>query len=470
MGKSKKMELRVFVSDFLAMTLSYAIASFFYLFVFKDSLSFLKSSFWQTYSIFVISFFFSEFFTLSKNRMFLKRTRLEELYNVIKNVSLISIAFATFTFAFGYSIEVSRGVFLVTGILNILIGYMLRLVLRRMHAKISSKNKQKILVVTTESKARLMKIRELIDEDHSIDIIGFAIIDKNCVGDIINNFQVRANKENLLQFTQLEIVDSVLFLLDNEDFEEIEDTISDMQSMGIIINFAATALQRVAHFNTSLNFIGTLPVVSYSESLPTDESLIIKRGIDILGGLVGSAIAVLFFIIVGPIIKIESKGPILFVQKRVGKNGRYFNMYKFRSMCNDAEAKKKDLLEQNEVDGHMFKLTNDPRVTRIGKIIRATSIDELPQFFNVLKGDMSLVGTRPPTVEEFKSYSAHHKRRLSMKPGITGVWQVSGRSNIKNFEEVVRLDTEYIDNYTLVNDFKIIAKTVIVVIAKVGSK
>ena len=145
-------------------------------------------------------------------------------------------------------------------------------------------------------------------------------------------------------------------------------------------------------------------------------------------------------------------------------------MYKFRTMCPDAEQKLKDLMEHNEKDGPVFKMKNDPRITRVGKFLRKTSIDELPQFFDVLRGDMSLVGTRPPTVDEYKQYESHHKRRLSMKPGITGLWQVSGRSNIEDFEEVVKLDVTYIDNWSLWNDVKILFKTVYVVFAGRGAK
>ena len=139
-------------------------------------------------------------------------------------------------------------------------------------------------------------------------------------------------------------------------------------------------------------------------------------------------------------------------------------------MYKDAEERKKALMDRNEMTGYMFKLSDDPRITKVGRFIRKTSIDELPQFFNVLKGDMSLVGTRPPTVNEFEKYAFHHKRRLSMKPGITGLWQVSGRSDITDFEEVVKLDLEYIDNWSLVLDLKILMKTIAVVFTKKGSR
>ena len=164
-------------------------------------------------------------------------------------------------------------------------------------------------------------------------------------------------------------------------------------------------------------------------------------------------------IFVGPAIMIESPGPIFFKQKRVGKNGRYFEIYKFRSMYMDAEERKKDLMAQNEMSGLMFKMKDDPRITKVGKFIRKTSIDELPQFINVLKGDMSLVGTRPPTVAEFKQYQGH-RARLATKPGITGMWQAYGRKTVSDFEEIVKMDLNYIDNWSIMLDIKILFKTV----------
>ena len=151
-------------------------------------------------------------------------------------------------------------------------------------------------------------------------------------------------------------------------------------------------------------------------------------------------------------------------------NGRRFKIYKFRSMYMDAEERKKELMAQNEMNGLMFKIKDDPRITKIGKFIRKTSIDEFPQFLNVLKGEMSLVGTRPPTEDEFLQYEERHKRRLSLKPGITGMWQVSGRSDIQDFEDVVKLDCEYIDNWSLGLDIKILIQTVLVVLGKRGAE
>jgi len=207
-----------------------------------------------------------------------------------------------------------------------------------------------------------------------------------------------------------------------------------------------------------------------------------KRMMDILGGLIGCLLTLVLVVIIGPIIYIKSPGPIFFSQTRVGKNGKQFKMYKFRSMYLDAEERKAELMAQNRVDsGLMFKLDYDPRIIGcekrpdgtikkgIGNFIRDYSLDEFPQFWNCLKGDISLVGTRPPTVDEWEKYELHHRVRLAIKPGITGMWQVSGRSKITDFEQVVELDKQYIKNWTLWLDIKLICKTVVTVLRKDGS-
>ena len=216
--------------------------------------------------------------------------------------------------------------------------------------------------------------------------------------------------------------------------------------------------------------LGLYRVLTYGPRIFRPSELILKRVMDILGAAVGICLTVLIGLFVVPAIKLESPGPAVFKQTRIGKNGRKFSIYKFRSMYMDAEERKKELMKQNEMDGLMFKMKDDPRITKVGKFIRKTSIDELPQFFNVLRGDMSLVGTRPPTVDEFERYEEHHKRRLSLRPGITGMWQVSGRSDIQNFEDVVRLDLEYIDNWSVWLDIKILFQTVFVVLLHRGAE
>lgn len=195
--------------------------------------------------------------------------------------------------------------------------------------------------------------------------------------------------------------------------------------------------------------------------------LISKRILDIFGAIIGLIVLSILLVLVALLIKIEDpKGPIFFSQKRVGKNGKEFKMYKFRSMVTDAEEKLVELLEYNEIDGAMFKMKDDPRVTRVGKFIRKTSIDELPQLFNVLKGDMSLVGPRPPLPREVAEYSNYHMQRLLVTPGCTGVWQASARNSV-GFEEMVELDLYYIRNRSFWFDLRIIFKTITVLF---GSK
>lgn len=196
---------------------------------------------------------------------------------------------------------------------------------------------------------------------------------------------------------------------------------------------------------------------------------IIKRLIDIVGSFVGLTLLTPLFLIVAILMKKEEpKGPIFFSQTRVGKNEKEFKIFKFRSMCVDAEEKLIELLKHNEVEGAMFKMKDDPRITKIGKFIRKTSIDELPQLWNVLKGDMSLVGPRPPLIREVMEYSKYDKQRLLVKPGCTGLWQVSGRNEV-GFNEMVALDIYYIKHLSLLNDIKIIFKTLGIMIRPNGA-
>ena len=227
--------------------------------------------------------------------------------------------------------------------------------------------------------------------------------------------------------------------------------------------------------------VGGYNVLTMTANYASPIQIVIKRLFDIIGGFIGSIFALILIAIIGPKIKKESPGPILFKQTRIGQNGKRFKFYKIRSMYMDAEERKKELMDQNRVsDGMMFKLKWDPRiignkivdgkqVTGIGEKIRSSSLDEFPQFFNVLKGDMSLVGTRPPTEDEWEKYKYHHRARLATKPGLTGMWQVSGRSEITDFEEVVKLDTEYINNWSIGLDLRILLKTIKTVIKKDGA-
>ncbi|WP_262316598.1 sugar transferase [Lacticaseibacillus parakribbianus] len=193
----------------------------------------------------------------------------------------------------------------------------------------------------------------------------------------------------------------------------------------------------------------------------------VKRVFDIVASAAGLIVLSPLFAVLAFLIKKDDHGPVFFSQPRVGKNGRHFRMFKFRSMCVDAEAKLKQLLDQNEVDGAMFKMKDDPRITRIGRFIRRTSLDELPQLYNVLRGDMSLVGPRPPLDREVVEYTDYDRQRLAVTPGCTGLWQVGDRNNV-GFQGMVALDLEYIEHRSLWEDIVILVKTVGIVFKATG--
>lgn len=265
------------------------------------------------------------------------------------------------------------------------------------------------------------------------------------------------------------VIDEIYFALPIKYFKEIQKYVLIGEERGItsriLLDLIETKFSRV-----NVASLGTLPMITFHSVSLNKLQLFIKRVIDVVGATVGIVITSVLWLGAGIAIKINSPGPVFFSQERVGTNGRVFKLYKFRSMYIDAEERKKEMEDQNEMaDNFMFKIENDPRMTPVGKFIRRTSIDELPQFINVLKGDMSLVGTRPPTVDEVKIYKNYHLRRISIKPGITGMWQVTGRSAIKDFDEVVKLDTRYIDQWSVGLDIKIILKTILVVLRKNGA-
>ncbi len=215
--------------------------------------------------------------------------------------------------------------------------------------------------------------------------------------------------------------------------------------------------------------IQSIPTLARTKVRINATGLLYKAILDYVVGLTGIAIMCLMLPFIALAIKLDDPGPVFFKQPRVGRNRRVFGCYKFRTMYTDAEARKAELMKDNIMDGKMFKMNDDPRITRVGHFLRKTSLDEFPQFINVLKGEMSIVGTRPPTCDEVAQYEHWHQRRISMKPGITGLWQISGRNKITDFDEVVKLDLKYIDNWRFLDDLVIIWKTIVVVLRRKGA-
>ena len=298
-------------------------------------------------------------------------------------------------------------------------------------------------------------------------VTGVVVVDEPMEGQSIHGIPVIANADNFLDYVRTHVVDEVF--IDGNTRESSEALASALVELGATVHMSLVH-SNVLVPNRQLDNYGNYVVLTSSMRIATNRQLFIKRTMDIVGSLVGLVLVGIAYVIFAPIIKIQSPGPVFYKQVRIGKNGRKFNFYKFRSMHVGADEMLEKLKSENEMQGNMFKMENDPRIIPIGHFMRKYSIDELPQFWNVLIGDMSLVGTRPPTEDEFEMYEYHHKARLGIRPGLTGMWQVSGRSNITDFEEVVELDTEYIMNWTLGLDIKILFKTVGVVFSGKGSK
>jgi exopolysaccharide biosynthesis polyprenyl glycosylphosphotransferase len=332
----------------------------------------------------------------------------------------------------------------------------------------SFRHANNVIVITMKSRAKKIAKELREGEEWTAKISGIIVTDEHQAGRNIGKYSVVADRDTMMDYIKRQIVDEIYIDVDSKMLDGLRSDILQFEDMGIKVHLKLDLLDGFKDFNAAMESFNGVPVVTFSNREFDAKDMMIKRLFDIIGGLVGFVIMCVAAVIVGPLIKLESPGPLFFKQKRVGKNGRYFEIYKFRSMYVDAEERKAALMEQNEMSGLMFKMEDDPRITKIGRFIRKTSIDELPQFINVLKGDMSLVGTRPPTVSEFQKYEGHHKRRLSVRPGITGIWQAYGRNTVTDFEDVVKMDLEYIDNWSLGLDVKILARTVITVFTEGG--
>lgn len=348
---------------------------------------------------------------------------------------------------------------------NTLLILVLNLFIRKVWKFLSRKKKytQRILLVTT--RARVDRVL------NQLSTYEYGYVSAVCIADDEpfepSNFTV-VTLDNLVTYATISVVDQVVINLPSESFL-IADFISQFEIMGLPVAVNIATLDFVTNSEKAIQRFGNSSVVNFSTTFYRSSDIALKRVIDIIGSLFGLMICGMVSIFLVPLIK-KDGGPAIFAQDRVGRNGRIFKFYKFRSMRVDAEEIKKDLMSQNQMQGGMFKIENDPRVTKIGYFIRKTSLDELPQFWNVLKGDMSLVGTRPPTLDEYTKYTPEQKRRLSFKPGITGLWQISGRSNITNFDDVVKLDVTYLDGWTIWKDIEILLKTIKVVVMKDGAK
>lgn len=410
-------------------------------------------------------------FLLDWNRSFLERGVLVEFVAVLKFNLFMVLGAASVLFMLQRGAAFSRMVWGYFAVFDVIVVWLVRLAMKRfLRVYLTSEsNLVKIMVITRDSvmKRTVAQLREKLDINY--EIVALACVDKDCKGVEVDGVEVLADGSDVLSLARQMALDEAFINLPDMDKQYVKHIIYDLESMGVVCHYNIDIIDAGQREITVDSFAG-YTVMTYAINHYDYRRMTLKRMMDIAGGLVGILITAVLTPFVALAIKIDSPGPVFFAQTRIGKNGRRFKIYKFRSMYIDAEARKKELEKANEMQGLMFKMENDPRITKVGRFIRKTSIDELPQFFNILRGDMSLVGTRPPTEDEFEQYNSHYRRRISMTPGLTGLWQISGRSDISDFDEVVRLDLEYIDNWSIGLDIKILFKTVGAVLKGRGSK
>jgi len=339
-------------------------------------------------------------------------------------------------------------------------------ILDRMHAK--GYNQENLLIVGTGNRAREFIRNVKGHSNWGLHIVGLIDDDPRYFGKEIEGYRVLGRIQDIGFIVNRLVIDRVIFVVPRIWLDRIEGAILECEKVGVSTSISLDLYNLHIAKARQTDFNG-FPLLEFQTFYAKEWQLFIKRVLDICISLC----AIIFFspilVFVALLIRITSQGPIFFRQERIGLNGRKFQLYKFRSMVSDAEALKESLAHHNEMDGPVFKIKHDPRITPIGYIIRKTSIDEIPQFFNVLKGDMSIVGPRPSLRSEVEHYEIWQRRRLSLKPGITCIWQVSGRNKI-GFEEWMRMDLEYIDHWSLALDLKLMFRTFWVVITGYGAQ
>lgn len=412
----------------------------------------------------------------------LKRGYYRDFVVTVKHSVMVGALAVLYLFMLQQGQKFSRLALILTIVIYLLLTYLVRELWKKfLRKKMEDGGERKLLIITSEDAAEQVVVNMKENNYARYTLAGVAVIDADWTGKKVHGVPVVANEETAAMYVCQEWIDEVLIVI-SEVLPYPSELIEQLTETGVTIHLNLAKITNVPGKKQFVEKVGNYTVLTTSINYASSKQLMLKRLMDIPGGLVGCILTGIICVFVGPAIYIASPGPIFFAQERVGKNGKKFKMYKFRSMYMDAEERKAELMKDNKLgDGKMFKLDFDPRVignkilpdgthkTGIGDFIRRTSLDEFPQFFNVLKGDMSIIGTRPPLISETSLYELHHRARLAIKPGITGMWQVSGRSDITDFEEVVRLDKEYIENWNIGMDIKILFKTVLVVFRKDGS-
>ncbi len=441
-----------------------------------------RSPLYRNVSIFMVLLNFVVIFFFESFKNVLKRDVYAELRASARHAVLVGFFTLLYLFSLQAGLQYSRAVLYVSVMLYGIFTWALRILWKKVLRAKLLQGERRSLLLLCEAKAAPLVVADIQrNQRDKYQISGLLLTDKDAQGSCIAGIPVVGKAEEAAEYICREWVDEV-FIHTFGGLAYPQDLLEQLLETGVAIHLNLEKLSDVAGKKQIVERIGSYTVLTTGMKCITLRQAFMKRLMDIAGGCIGCMMTGIIFLFVAPLIYLQSPGPIFFAQTRVGKNGKQFKMYKFRTMHPDAEIRKKDLEEQNRVkDGLMFKLDFDPRVignrisadgrrrTGIGHFLRASSLDEFPQFFNVLKGDMSIVGTRPPTVDEFLRYRHHHCARLAAKPGITGMWQVSGRSEITDFEEIVKMDTRYISEWNLGLDVKILFKTLAVVLRRQGA-
>ena len=392
----------------------------------------------------------------------------KETWGIFKAVFISSLFLGFILFAFKYQF-VSRIFILLFALFDFFFVIAARTSIRTIILFSNRKIERfrMILIVGTEERALSLAQNIEKHKDLGLRILGFVATGDGSPPQKLNGYPVLGSAKDLPQLLEREVVDEVIFAISQEELKNMGDLFLSCEERGITARLAINFFPHVIA-KTHLEELDGLPLLTFTTTPKNELMLLLRRIFDFVGSIILILILSPVFLLITLAIGLDSRGPAIYRQVRCGLNGRRFTFYKFRSMVQGAETRKGDLLAHNLMDGPVFKMKNDPRVTRAGRFLRKTSLDELPQLFNVLRGDMSFVGPRPPIPEEVEKYEGWQRRRLSMKPGITGLWQVSGRNQI-DFQQWMKLDLEYIDNWSMWLDFKILIKTILVVLLRKGA-
>jgi exopolysaccharide biosynthesis polyprenyl glycosylphosphotransferase len=329
------------------------------------------------------------------------------------------------------------------------------------------KDRKKILVVGTGEKA--IQFVHTVERNigWGLDVIGYLTSKKNEVGTNLRERKILGTYSDVVEVLHKNIIDDVIICVPSKDFKAIEEVLISCEKEGVQVRLYSDFFGHLAK-RISVDYLYDIPIVSFYTVPYNEWALYLKRFMDISVSFILLILLSPVFLFIAILIKLTSQGPILYQWKVVGLNKKPFNSWKFRTMIQNADEFKKRLEEVNEMSGPVFKMKDDPRITKVGKYLRKFSLDELPQLWSVLKGDMSLVGPRPPLQSEIKDFESWHRRKLSMKPGITCLWQVKGRNKINDFDDWAKLDLQYIDNWSIWLDIKILFQTVFSVLLGSG--